>query len=872
MLISLIVLLLISVLKEGIGSCPCGNEAVFNSQCHAMDKWAAVIKAHLTSLACYCLCPQEDVKVLHLFRNLQKWDNHHIDQLQFLREVSHHPNFTAPGGVVYVAVGSDHRQLPKEVRKHMTSIGQPWLAHSFLKESESPPTDVFLIPDPAFLRTRGFQSQIHDMETVGRPFAEREKKCFWRGSLVGIDDGEILRERYGMCQLAKNLSWVDAVGTFGKVTHSLVDSTREKDNELPSNGVHEVNWTDYRCLLDVDGSSNAWGLYWRLASGSVVMKVQSNWSNAYIEAMEPWKHYIPIDPSFSSFERVTGLIARDDVTDVLHAITERAKALTKQFSYENEVDRVASELSSFYENFRWENLGRSSAGMNGNQGNNSDLLGWIHHRVDTLLSRFNPQHHNLHHAAKSHNGLFTHVMHYDEDDYHSEFPDFVKRAFSESPASCFSQAAKSKKECTVLDSIPVLPVLYSPLNTSTLRWSDELQAYYGPGNTATYLKLRDSYQQSKHCPGNNRHQQAMNSSSSASTTASRSDRIGGGCSKTDHLIFTEIDQSINCNKVSLFFRSLRDSGVCAHVVAYHGHQHAVPCGDIIHSCGSIEFLSMENSQYALHNIPPALRKIVLFLDYMNQLLLTHPEQLLCKQVLLTNFDNVYFQRNPFASFLNHVDAELVLTEQSYSEKNVQSTIATASDLSWLKECTEEVLGRNILPQIGAMPVINSGLMLGSFGGMFKMLWTLVYAIELFAGTAVMKNSATAMTYDVNLQGLVNFAYYTGMLDSVMQKVRVLPPSASLFIHGISRRPTTQEPKLPYDFQTNPMVNDLGMPYAVVNMYYYFHMMLICEEWILAYGGIDWKFNAVAPPRTCNMSAFPSSSLSARHHAIRRRRV
>eukprot|EP01039_Chlorochromonas_danica_P003536 gene3536-3873_t len=869
MLTSLItVLLLLSVFKDGIASCPCGNEAVFNSQCHAVDKWAAAIKAHLTSLACYCLCPREDVKSLQLFRNLQKWDKYHIDQQQFLRDVSHHPNFTAHGGVVYVAVGGDHRQLPKEVRKHMVSIGQPWLAHSFLKESESsPPTDVILIPDPAFLRTRGFQSQIHDMETMSRPFAQREKKCFWRGSLVGTDDGEVLRERYGMCQLAKNFSWVDAAGTFGKTTHTLSDDTREKDNLLPSNDVREVNWTDYRCLLDVDGSANAWGLYWRLASGSVVMKVQSNWTNAYIEAMEPWKHYIPIDPSFSSFERVTSLIARDDVADVLHAITERAKALTKQFSYENEVDRIATELSSFYENYRWENLTRSSsAGMNGNQDNNNDLLGWIHHRVDILLGRFNPQHH-LHHPAKSHNGgLFNHVMHYDEDDYHSEFPDLVKKAFSESPTSCFSQAAKSKKECTVLNSIPALPALSSPLNTTTLQWSDELKAYYGPGNTATYLKLRDSYHQSKHCPGSNRHQQQQFSNNSSS------DRIGAGCSKIDHLIFTEIDQNINCNKVSLFFRSLRESGVCAHVVAYHGHQHTVPpCGDIIHSCGSIEFLSMENSQYALHNIPPALRKIILFLEYMNHLLLAHPEQIVCKQVLLTNFDNVYFQRNPFASFLNHLDAEVVFTEESYSEKNIQSTIAMASDLSWLKGCTEEVLGRNILSQISAMPVINSGLVLGSFGGMFKMLWTLVYTIELFAGTAVMKNSATAMTNDVNLQGLVNFVYYTGMLESVMQKVRVLPPSASLFIHGVSRRPTTQEPKLPYDFQTNPMVNDLGMPYAVVHMYYYFHMMLICEEWILAYGGIDWKFNTVAPPRTCNMSAFPSSSISSRHHTIRRRR-
>ena len=56
----------------------------------------------------------------------------------------------------------------------------------------------------------------------------------------------------------------------------------------------EVEWANSSGILDVDGNVNAWGLYWRLASGSTIFKVESEYISSYTEHALPFVHYIPI--------------------------------------------------------------------------------------------------------------------------------------------------------------------------------------------------------------------------------------------------------------------------------------------------------------------------------------------------------------------------------------------------------------------------------------------------------------------------------------------------------------------------------------------------------------------------------------------------
>ena len=104
---------------------------------------------------------------------------------------------------------------------------------------------------------------------------------------------------------------------------------------------------DYRGVLDIDGNVNAWGLYWRLASGSVVYRVDSEFSNPYTTAMKPWVHYIPIAGDLSNLISMTHAIQSDN-TSLAENIVKNAEALIQGFTYEKEVERMAKELNALW--------------------------------------------------------------------------------------------------------------------------------------------------------------------------------------------------------------------------------------------------------------------------------------------------------------------------------------------------------------------------------------------------------------------------------------------------------------------------------------------------------------------------------------------
>ena len=77
---------------------------------------------------------------------------------------------------------------------------------------------------------------------------------------------------------------------FGAVNPSVIRVT----DICMSPRAAEAAWADSSGILDVDGNVNAWGLYWRLASGSTIFKVESEHISAYTEHAVPFVHYVPI--------------------------------------------------------------------------------------------------------------------------------------------------------------------------------------------------------------------------------------------------------------------------------------------------------------------------------------------------------------------------------------------------------------------------------------------------------------------------------------------------------------------------------------------------------------------------------------------------
>ena len=98
----------------------------------------------------------------------------------------------------------------------------------------------------------------------------------------------------------------------------------------------------------MDGHVNAWGLYWRLASGSAVFRVESELTNAYIEQMKPFVHYLPIASNLSNLLPLTALVAseRREDTQLLERLARAGWNLSRNFTWKNELSRVAVELKA----------------------------------------------------------------------------------------------------------------------------------------------------------------------------------------------------------------------------------------------------------------------------------------------------------------------------------------------------------------------------------------------------------------------------------------------------------------------------------------------------------------------------------------------
>ena len=116
--------------------------------------------------------------------------------------------------------------------------------------------------------------------------------------------------------------------------------------------VPELKWAEHRGILDIDGNVNAWGLFWRLASRSVVFKVDSPHTNAYIERMQPWVHYLPIHANLSNLRAMASLVTKPAYDEILLNITKNAVLLTQQFTLSKEITRVSHELVIILTYFR----------------------------------------------------------------------------------------------------------------------------------------------------------------------------------------------------------------------------------------------------------------------------------------------------------------------------------------------------------------------------------------------------------------------------------------------------------------------------------------------------------------------------------------
>jgi hypothetical protein len=140
---------------------------------------------------------------------------------------------------------------------------------------------VRLIPDAEFLADMHLPT-LRQVAAADAPFASKPgRKVYWRGSAHNHARPGGQPPRAELMAAAARLPAVrravDAQYTDASCRVAIADQLK------------------HRYLLDLDGAVNAWcGLFWKLASRSVVLRFPSPWEEWFYPALQAGKHYIHV--------------------------------------------------------------------------------------------------------------------------------------------------------------------------------------------------------------------------------------------------------------------------------------------------------------------------------------------------------------------------------------------------------------------------------------------------------------------------------------------------------------------------------------------------------------------------------------------------
>ena len=166
-----------------------------------------------------------------------------------------------------------------------------------------------LIPDPYCLMTGGYRSLRERMRLNPLPtWHERLPVAFWRGSTTGSKEIDLnsleLNRRYQLARLS--LAWPNyldarinrAVQCRDEKAREQVELRLQREGLLSAT-VHPWHAALHAWQIDIDGNVNAWGLLWKLLTGSCILRVCSPRMQWYHQHLKPWVHLVPLKSDLS---------------------------------------------------------------------------------------------------------------------------------------------------------------------------------------------------------------------------------------------------------------------------------------------------------------------------------------------------------------------------------------------------------------------------------------------------------------------------------------------------------------------------------------------------------------------------------------------
>lgn len=215
----------------------------------------------------------------------------------------------------------------------------------------------FLIPDPAFWWSLGFESEKKEVDQIDSefPWARKTPKLFWRGA--NSDVCQVLTDwrdapRCQLALLGKEEGFRDYldVGLTKFVDCGNICLIQELHREgLFRNTVARQEFHKHRYLAVLDGAASPWiSSILNYYSKSLVFRVESylGFTTWYDYALKPWKHHLTLPKNLHGLKEVLLWVQNHD--HEAEEIAQNGRELMKQFSYKNEIKRLAFLLHEIF--------------------------------------------------------------------------------------------------------------------------------------------------------------------------------------------------------------------------------------------------------------------------------------------------------------------------------------------------------------------------------------------------------------------------------------------------------------------------------------------------------------------------------------------
>jgi hypothetical protein len=158
---------------------------------------------------------------------------------------------------------------------HKNPIVFAWAAH------RNDPS-VLLIPDAYYIENHGYTQLKNEIDGAFVDWSMKQNIAVYRGGFT------------------------DTAYNFEAYHPALQESPRRRMHRISQHIPQLINVSDqymskgdmlhFKYIVDVDGMTNTWdGTFWKLYSGSVLIKQRSIWKQWYYADLQEWVHYVPFE-------------------------------------------------------------------------------------------------------------------------------------------------------------------------------------------------------------------------------------------------------------------------------------------------------------------------------------------------------------------------------------------------------------------------------------------------------------------------------------------------------------------------------------------------------------------------------------------------